>query len=191
MKIKPVCNRSSASHFASARLKYFRRVGLCLFATIVIGLMTFIVVQSAQLYWLLIWPFVLGFFNYRYWMRLARDGYFECDACWKIKHTRHIMVFHDPTSGDTHVWCDRCVKSMRQVARSMRDIRSIIAGLLVSNRIESRKQVAKPYQPMPKPTLTPVPIEPEVTIVHHTNTPGPILQVSDPGFPTKHSEMAV
>lgn len=121
------------------------------------------------------------------------NGYFECDACWKIKHTRHIMVFQDTRSGETHVWCDRCVKSMRLVARSMREIRSLIAGLIVSERIESRKQLAKPYRPMPKPPLrNPDPItplsEPRVVTVFRKPTTDD-FKVSAPDFairPVQH-----
>ena len=183
---KPVCNRSSVSHIASARSKYYRRVTLCFVATIVIGLMTNIVIPEARIYWVLGWTPVLCYVHWRYWIRLAKDGYFDCDECRKLKHTRHIKVFIEPKSGVCHVWCDVCLLSMRSRARAMREIRSIIAGMLVSERESNRwRSHSLPYQPQPKPELRPVSALPEVTIVRHGPGPGPELKVSDPQFRIK------
>lgn len=174
---------------ASASSKYYRRVTLCLFATLVIGLMTFIVIPQAQIYWAFGWIPVLCYFTWRYWVRLRIGGYFECDECRKLKHARHIKEFNEPKSGIRHVWCDVCLVSMRSRAHAMREIRSIIAGMLVGERDENRwKNHPLPYRPQPKPVLNPVPVSAQVTIIHHG--PGPVLSVSDPQFSIKRSATA-
>lgn len=149
MENKRSCNRSSNEHFRSAEIKYRRRVGLCLFATIVIASMTVIIIPEFRIYWTIGWTPVLCYFNWRYWIRLRKDGFFECDHCRKAKHTRHIREFIDQQSGVRYVLCDVCLVGVRSISRRMRAIRLIMfrgslserwTGLVHAPRDETRFQ---------------------------------------------------
>lgn len=180
---KPVCNRSSVSHATSADSKYYRRVMLCLIATVVIFSSTSIIIPSARLYWTVGWIPVLCYFVWRYWIRLRVGGYFECDRCRKLKHSRHFMEYPDP-DGVVHVWCATCFKDLLNITRNWRDVRRQVAGFLRTASSDVRRQVVRPYEPMPKPVLNPVPVNRQVAIIRHHPTPGPIIEVSDPKFAT-------
>ncbi|PJE73870.1 MAG: hypothetical protein COV01_03450 [Candidatus Taylorbacteria bacterium CG10_big_fil_rev_8_21_14_0_10_41_48] len=177
MKTKPVCNRSSKSHFASARLKYFRRVTICLVTTIAFGLMTQIVIPEFRIYWVLGWALILPYFIWRHWIELASGGYFECDECRKLKSARHIKEFIVPHSGVRHVWCDVCLPAMRERADAMKEIRSIIAGMIKNDRLNTASYSRS----------TPDPWTQRIHVAQALRKPvEPEIRVSDPNFPMRH-----
>lgn len=188
MKTKPVCNHSSVSHAASAASKYRRARLFCILADLVAMAITFIVVPEARFYWLAVWAPSLSYVNWRYWLRLSRDGYFECARCRKLKHTRHIKSYTD-TSGETHIWCDMCLSALVQTLRALRVTRNLVAGFLQQERASGfGAQYRVAYRPMPKPTLqepkTPfsdASPEPKV-VVAFRKLESQDLEVSSPGF---------
>jgi len=183
MKTKPVCNRSSKSHFASARLKYFRRVIICLFATIAFGLMTQIVMPEFRIYWALGWALILPYFIWRHWIGLALGGYFECDECRKLKPARHIKEFIVPQSGVRHVWCDVCLPAMRERANAMKEIRSIIAGMIKSDRLSTAECSLLSQGSIVKKD----PWTQRIHVAQALRKPvEPEIRVSDPNFPMRH-----
>ncbi len=173
------------SHAPSARSKYYRRVALCFVATALVALTSKIVMPEWRLVWWIVWVPILSYVHWRYWIRLRRDGYFECDECRKLKHSKHVKEFVEPCSGARYVWCDVCLSEMRRRARDMRSIRSIIAGMLMNERHhESKRNHPRSYRPMEKPPFAPSGLSrtDEVIIMPRRVSAGRDISVSSPDF---------